>query len=118
MIYPSDHFISPEGAFLSAVDQAVQGNTGLGGRPVLLATKPDSLGLEYGWIKLGRMLGRVGTAAIHAVHAFIEKPDEGTAREARATGSLWNTMALVAKGKELWRLGGSAFLKRCLSLCG
>ena len=109
VIYPSDHFISPEDPFLSAVDQAVQGSIGLGGRPVLLAAKPDRLELEYGWIKPGRVLGRAGTAAIHAVHAFIEKPDEGTAREARATGSLWNTMVLAAKGNELWRLGWKCF---------
>jgi len=109
VIYPSDHFISPEESFLSAVKQAVQGSTGLGGRPVLLATKPDSLELEYGWIKPGRVLGRVGKAAIRAVQAFFEKPDEGIVREARANGSLWNTMVLVAKGKELWRLGWKCF---------
>ena len=105
VIYPSDHFISPEGSFLSAVDQAVRGSNSLGGRPVLLAARPDSLDLEYGWIKPGRLLDQTGTAAIHAVEAFIEKPDEATAREARATGSLWNTMVLAAKGKQLWSLG-------------
>lgn len=109
VIYPSDHFISPEDSFLSAVKQAVEGSIGLGGRPVLLAAKPDSLELEYGWIKPGRVLGRVGKAALHAVQAFFEKPDEGTAREARATGSLWNTMVLAAKGKELWKLGWQCF---------
>ena len=39
------------------------------------------------------------------METFIEKPGEATAHEARATGSLWNTMVLVAKGKELWSLG-------------
>jgi mannose-1-phosphate guanylyltransferase len=50
VIYPSDHFISPEGSFLSAVDHAVRGTNGLGGRPVLLAARPDNLELEYWWI--------------------------------------------------------------------
>ena len=109
VIYPSDHFISPEGSFLSAVDQAVQGSTSLGGRLVLLATRPDSLDLEYGWIKPGRALGQTGTADIHAVETFIEKPDEATAREARATGSLWNTMVLAAKGQQLCSLGWRCF---------
>ncbi|HSL05893.1 MAG TPA: hypothetical protein VK901_20450 [Nitrospiraceae bacterium] len=97
VIYPSGHSISPEDSFLSAVNQAVRGSNSLGGRPVLLAAKPDPLELEYGWSKLGRVLGRVGTAAIHAVQAFFEKPDEGTVREARATGILWNTMVLAAR---------------------
>jgi mannose-1-phosphate guanylyltransferase len=62
-----------------------------------------------GWINPGRVLGRVGQAAIQTVQTFFEKPDEGTVRDARATGSLWNTMVLVAKGKELWRLGRKCF---------
>ena len=105
VIYPSDHFISPEDSFLSAVNQAVQGSTGLAGRPVLLAAKPDSLELEYGWIKPGGVLGRIEKVAMHAVEAFFEKPDEGTVRKARATGSLWNTLVCAARGKELWDLG-------------
>jgi mannose-1-phosphate guanylyltransferase len=109
VIYPSDQFISPEGSFLSAVNQAVQGSNGLGGRPVLLAARPDCLDLGYGWIKPGQLLDQTGAAAIHAVEAFIEKPDEATAREARATGSLWNTMVLAAKGTQLWSLGWKCF---------
>ena len=109
VIYPSDHFISPEGSFLSAVDQAVRGSTGLGGRPVLLAARPDGPELEYGWIKPGPSLERTGKASVQAVETFLEKPDEATAREAWATGSLWNTMVLAAKGKELWSLGWKCF---------
>jgi mannose-1-phosphate guanylyltransferase len=109
VIYPSDHFITPEDSFLSAVDQAVWGSTLLGGRPVLLAAKPDSLELEYGWVQPGRFLGWSGKAPIRSVERFFEKPDEATAREASATGSLWNTMVLAAKGKELWSLGWKCF---------
>jgi mannose-1-phosphate guanylyltransferase len=109
VMYPSDHFIYPESSFLMAVDQAVRGSNGLGGRPVLLAARPDSLDLEYGWIQPGRLLDQAGTADIRAVESFIEKPDEATAREARTTGSLWNTMVLAAKGKQLWSLGWKCF---------
>lgn len=109
VIYPSDHFIYPEEPFLSAVGHAAWGSNSLGGRPVLLAAKPDGLELEYGWIKPGRFLGRTGKAPIQAVDTFFEKPDETTAREAWAVGSLWNTMVLAAKGKELWSLGWTCF---------
>jgi mannose-1-phosphate guanylyltransferase len=102
VVYPSDHFIYPEDLFLSAVDQAIQGSTVLGGRPVLLGAKPDSLELDYGWIKPGRALGRAGKAAIQAVDAFFDKPDETIVRKARAAGSLWNTLVFAAKGQELW----------------
>jgi mannose-1-phosphate guanylyltransferase len=43
------------------------------------------------------------------VEPFIEKPDEDTAREARAAGSLWNTLVFAAKGKELWSVGWKCF---------
>jgi mannose-1-phosphate guanylyltransferase len=109
VIYPSDHFISPEGSFLSAVDRAVHGSNGLGGRPVLLAARPDGLELEYGWIKPGRCLCRTGGGATRSVEAFLEKPDEAAAHEARANGSLWNTMVLAAEGRNLWSLGRKCF---------
>jgi mannose-1-phosphate guanylyltransferase len=105
VVYPSDHFISPESSFLMAVDQAVRESYSLGGRPVLLAARPDNLDLEYGWIQPGQVLDQTGTADIRAVEKFIEKPDEATAREARTTGSLWNTMVIAAKGKQLWSVG-------------
>lgn len=105
VIYPSDHFVHPEDAFIFAVDQAVRGSALLGGRTVLLAAKPEALELEYGWIKPGRFMGWTGKAAVRAVETFVEKPDEATAREAMATGGLWNTMVVAAKGKELWKLG-------------
>lgn len=109
VIYPSDHFVHPEDRFLSAVGHAVWGSTLLNGRVVLLAARPDGLELEYGWVKPGRFLGWTGHASIHAVETFLEKPDEATAREARAGGGLWNTMVLTAKGKELWTLGWRCF---------
>lgn len=109
VIYPSDHFIYPKGQFSSMVEQLVLGSALLGGRPVVLAAKPDSLELEYGWIKPGRFLGWTGKASIHAVEQFLEKPDEAAAREAMAGGSLWNTMVFAAEGRELWNLGRECF---------
>ena len=105
VIYPSDHFVHPEDAFIFTVDQAVQGSALLGGRTVLLGARPEGLELEYGWIKPGRLLSWTGKASVQAVEAFFEKPDETTAREVRSAGGLWNTMVAAAKGKELWSLG-------------
>jgi mannose-1-phosphate guanylyltransferase len=109
MIYPSDHFIHPEDQFVSTAGQAVWGSMLLGGRPVLLGAKPDSLELEYGWIKPGKFLGWTGMAPIHAVERFFEKPDKVTAREGWAGGSLWNTMILAAEARGLWSLGWKCF---------
>jgi mannose-1-phosphate guanylyltransferase len=100
VIYPSDDFIFPEGPFLSAVDHAVRGSNRLGGRPVLLAVTPDGPELEYGWIKPGRCLDRTRGTTTNAVETFFEKPAGATIHEAMTNGSLWNTIVLVAKGKE------------------
>ena len=109
IIYPSDHFIHPEDRFVSAVEHAVWGSMLLDGRPVLLAGKPDSLELEYGWIKPGGFLCFTGMAPVQAVETFFEKPDEVTARASWADGSLWNTMIVAAKAKALWSLGRKCF---------
>lgn len=109
VIYPSDHFIYPEEPFVSAVDQAVGGSALLGGRPVLLAAKPDSLELEYGWIQPGQFLGWTGKAPLQTVETFLEKPDESTARRFQAGGGLWNTMVLAARGRDIWGLGWKCF---------
>jgi mannose-1-phosphate guanylyltransferase len=108
VVYPSDHFIYPEDRFVSAVEHAVRGSRRLGGRPVLLAARPDCLELEYGWISPGRFLGWTGDAPVLAVETFIEKPDEAAARRAKDSGGLWNTMVLAAGGKRLWGLGQDA----------
>lgn len=105
VVYPSDHFIYPEDRFVSAVDHAVRGSNLLGGRPVLLAARPDFPELEYGWIHPGRFLGWTGDAPVLAVDSFIEKPEAAAARLAKDRGGLWNTMVLAAGGKQLWDLG-------------
>lgn len=109
VVYPSDHFIHPEEPFVWAVDQAVWGSTMLVDRPVLLAAEPDSLELDYGWIKPGRFLAWTGQTSVRAVEAFVEKPDEPWARQATVDGSLWNTMVVAAKAKHLWTLGWNCF---------
>jgi mannose-1-phosphate guanylyltransferase len=105
VIYPSDHFVFPEDSLLSAVGHAVRESNGLGGRPVLLAARPEGLELEYGWIKPGRCLGWSGGMRAHTVEMFFEKPDQATAHELITTGGLWNTMLFAAKGRNLWSLG-------------
>lgn len=109
VIYPSDHFIRPSESFISAVDEAVWGSMVLDGRAVLLAAKPDSLELEYGWIQPGRFLDWTGKTPIRSVERFVEKPTEAGARRASRDGSLWNTMILAVKGRELWRMGKKCF---------
>jgi len=104
-IFPSDHFVYPEDQFLENVEQAVTTCDLLGGRPILLAAKPDGLELDYGWILPGKRLAVTGLHHVRAIHSFIEKPPEAQAAMLMGSGALWNTMVVVAKGESLWSVG-------------
>ena len=117
VIYPSDHFVYPEDRFLENVEQAVETSERIGGRPLLLATKPDQLELEYGWILPGKRLTVNGAQDARAVHSFIEKPPAAQVAMLTGSGALWNTMVVVAKGASLWALGERS-LPKMMTLFG
>ncbi len=104
VIYPSDHFIYPEGAFVDAVRHAALAGDLLDDRLMLLGIRPDAKGFEYGHIKLDQRVADYGSHSLWTVEQFLEKPDS---RIAGALGEevLWNTMIIVAKVEWLWKLG-------------
>lgn len=109
IIYPSDHFVYPEGRFLATVRNVVLVTERLHDRIVLLGVAPDRLELDYGWILPGERLTDAGANPVQAVRAFLEKPTAQEADEALATHGLWNTMVMVAKVETLWSLGQQCF---------
>ncbi len=104
-VFPSDHFIHPEGRFIAAVRTALQAAEELRERLVLLGVRPDDPQPEYGWVFRGRELLDLGGRSVHAVRAFLEKPSAAEARTAREEGALWNTFIMAAKVDTYWRLG-------------
>jgi mannose-1-phosphate guanylyltransferase len=104
-VFPSDHFIYPEGRFVTSVDAALGAAEALPERLVLLGVRPDDPEPDYGWVFRGRELLEVSGRKVHAVRTFLEKPAPEDARAAREDGALWNTMILAAKVETFWRLG-------------
>jgi mannose-1-phosphate guanylyltransferase len=104
-VFPSDHFIYPEGRFVAVVDSALRTAEALRERLVLLGVRPDDPEPDYGWVFPGRELLDVEGRKVHAVRTFLEKPSPEDARAAREEGALWNTMILAAKVDTFWRLG-------------
>lgn len=104
VIYPSDHFIYPEGDFVEAVRHAALAVDLLEDRIMLLGIRPNANEFEYGHIKLDQRLAGYGQHSLWTVAQFLEKPDS---RGAGALGEdvLWNTMIIVAKVEMLWKLG-------------
>src|SRR5437660_10261021 len=58
------------------------------GRIVTFGIRPSAPKTGYGYIRPGAALGPDG---VHAVAAFVEKPDEATAARYVADGYLWNS---------------------------
>lgn len=102
VIYPSDHFVYPESAFLNTVRNAVRAARGCPESPVLLGVRPSTSELDYGWIVPSPGEPRGLT---RRVEAFLEKPPRRLAEEALRKGALWNTMIVASKLDALWALG-------------
>jgi mannose-1-phosphate guanylyltransferase len=101
VIYPSDHFVYPETAFLNVVGNGVRNAQRYPDGPVLLGVRPSTLELEYGWI----VPSGEPNGPTRRVEAFLEKPPRHLAEEALRKGALWNTMIVASKVNALWALG-------------
>jgi len=102
VIYPSDHFVYPETAFLDAVRDAVRAAEGNPEGLVLLGVRPVAAEVDYGWI----VPSSGGTnGAARRVEAFLEKASRRLAEEALRQGALWNTLVAAARARALWDLG-------------
>lgn len=104
-VFPSDHFIRPEGAFAGAVRRAIAAVSEQEESLVLLGAAPDRLERDYGWIE-PRMAGSPRDRwSVRPVQRFVEKPDLEEARAVMQAGGLWNTFVMVGKVSTLWRFG-------------
>jgi mannose-1-phosphate guanylyltransferase len=97
-IFPSDHYIGDEKAFMGFVDTAIDAASAHPRMVILLGIPAFSPETQYGWIepegptdgihsKAGRILG---------IRRFWEKPPLPTAQALWRRGCLWNTMVTVA----------------------
>jgi len=105
VVTPSDHFIENDATFMDRIGEVVEA---AGRRPaqiVLLGAEPTEPETDYGWIELGPMQPGMGTAPIHRVERFIEKPDAETAQALFQSGALWNTFVFGGRADALTELG-------------
>ncbi len=115
LVMPADHLIRDEEQFRLAVDEAGS----LAGRDYLVTfgihpTHPET---GYGYIRKG---GRIPNSGGFGVAAFVEKPDEETARKYVASGDYeWNSgMFCFTAGAFLAALEKHApEIHRCASSC-
>lgn len=102
-VFPSDHFVHQERAFLAYVARAVRV---VDERPeliVLLGMAPDGPEPEYGWIEPGEPVPAAPGCA--RVRGFWEKPPAEQAYAFFRSGFLWNSLIVVAHAQALRELG-------------
>lgn len=85
LVMPADHYIGDVEAFAAAVDQAAPAAEA--GSLVLFGVRPTRPATGFGYIRAGKATGD----GLHAVAAFVEKPDVETARSFLERGDhFWN----------------------------
>lgn len=93
-VFPSDHSIGNEQAFLSAWRSAEVAASE--GYLTLLGIRPTEPATGYGYIQPSEVLTMLGTElAVHKVAKFVEKPDIKKAKGFVANGYLWNSGMFV-----------------------
>ena len=96
VVLPSDHWVEHEGVLAEAIDSAFELLEQDPSRILLLGMSPDQPEPGYGWIVPGPAFSANGNLPLHAVDAFVEKPDVETAIRLMGRGGLWNSFLIVA----------------------
>jgi mannose-1-phosphate guanylyltransferase len=102
-VFPSDHYVNPDGAFMAHVVNAVRVVREQPDLVVLLGVDPDGPEKEYGWIEPGQPVPGAGGCV--RVRGFWEKPTAEQAHTFFSTGFLWNSLVIVARADTLTALG-------------
>jgi mannose-1-phosphate guanylyltransferase len=103
VVFPSDHWIADQAAFLDYVLQALRIVAGLPTRVALLGIEPDRAEPGFGYIEPGAPV-RVGGHVAHRVAAFREKPTREDAERLVERGGLWNSFVMAFQVPAVLRL--------------
>ena len=100
-ILTADHHIADEEKFRSALAAAV--DLASDGSIVTLGIQPNHVATGFGYIRLAERLGEKDGWPYHRARAFVEKPDEATARAYFASGEYrWNSGMFVWSLARAW----------------
>jgi mannose-1-phosphate guanylyltransferase len=98
-IFPSDHFVSDDPAFMRHVESALAAAAASPLHPIVLLGVPATRAeTQYGWIEPGEPLPAKspGLAPSFRIRHFWEKPSPQIAVDLWAKGFLWNTFVMAA----------------------
>ncbi len=116
VMMPADHVINDleqfRRAILAGAEQSVAGHIVTFG---IVPNKPET---GFGYIRTGAVIdAAAGTADIHAIDSFVEKPDQKTAESYLASGDyLWNSGIFMMKAS-IWLQAIGEFRPDILAAC-
>ncbi|OIQ87088.1 alginate biosynthesis protein AlgA [mine drainage metagenome] len=102
-VFPSDHAIGDDEAFLAAWESAE--SAAAQGFLTLIGLTPTDPATGYGYIEPGEPLNDAGAnGKVLRVTRFVEKPDHARAQQFVAAGYLWNGGMFVFRAADFMRL--------------
>jgi mannose-1-phosphate guanylyltransferase len=96
-VFPSDHFVDDDIAFMGAVSAAVEAVETSADLVVLLGVEATTPENGYGWIEYEERRLPGLHEAVFPVRRFREKPSRATAESLLAAGGLWNTFVMIGR---------------------
>ena len=94
-IFPSDHYVSDDGAFITAVTHALAVARVRPERLVLLGVEATSAETEYGWIDPHPDPLPLPGEPAFPIRRFWEKPSRRLAQRLFERGALWNSFVMA-----------------------
>jgi mannose-1-phosphate guanylyltransferase len=96
-VFPSDHFIDDDVAFVSAVGSTVHGVRACSDLVVLLGIEANTPETEYGWIEADTRPLPLESALVFPIRRFWEKPSAEVALSLLSQRCLWNSFVMVGR---------------------
>ena len=96
-VFPSDHFVDNDVAFVAAVAGAVDALAADPDRVILLGIEAASPETEYGWIEPAAPDSGPQPTSVLPIQRFWEKPAPDLAAALLSRGCLWNSFVMVGR---------------------
>ncbi len=96
-VFPSDHFVDDDAAFVGAVRSAVEGVHARPDLVVLLGVEASEPETEYGWIEPAERALPLDGEPVFPIRRFWEKPSAELAADLLTRGCLWNSFVMVGR---------------------
>ena len=118
VVYPSDHFVYPEGPFLKTVQQTIWATERFPDRIFMIGATESKHHPSKSCIALDGQLGWIYGIPIYGVRdLLVDSPIETEGNHSPNTQYLSNTTVLTAKTEVLWGLGWQ-FIPQMMELFG